>query len=177
MRTAIVILSAAAALLVSAPLQADPTTEFASAPRPIVSLGAYLQLAQAVADQATLMREGGPLFAKNCAECHGAQGQGGLGPKLAGTFRPVFKCKGFWEINRQQVTVPPGKFKRVQLGNGREAEIDLTSAKERRVAAFQDGKLVDRTVMPQGDGMTIIGGSREDKSVWFIVVRRDKPPD
>ena len=28
-----------------------------------------------------------------------------VGPKLAGTFRPVFKCKGFWEINRQQVAV------------------------------------------------------------------------
>ena len=66
---------------------------------------------------------------------------------------------------------------RVQLGNGREAEIDLSSAKERKVAAFQNGKLVDRTVMPHGEGMTIIGGSREDKSVWFIVVRRDKPPD
>ncbi len=100
-----------------------------------------------------------------------------VGPKLAKTFRPVFKCKGFWEINRQQVAVSPGKTKRVQLGNGREAEIDLSSAKERRVAAFRNGNLVDRTVMPQGEGMTIIGGSREDKSVWFIVVRRDKPPD
>jgi hypothetical protein len=100
-----------------------------------------------------------------------------VGPKLAGTFRPVFKCKGFWEINRQQVTVLPGKVKRVQLGNGREAEIDLSTAKERKVAAFQDGKLVDRTSVPQGEGMTIIGGSREDKSVWFIVVGRDKPQD
>ena len=98
-----------------------------------------------------------------------------VGPKLAGTFRPVFKCKGFWEINRQQVAVLPGKVKRVQLGNGREAEIDLSSAKERKVAAFQDGRLVDRTSVPHGDGMSIIGGSREDKSVWFIVVRRDKP--
>ena len=100
-----------------------------------------------------------------------------VGPKLAGTFRPVFKCKGFWEINRQQVAVLPGKVKRVQLGNGREAEIDLSSAKERKVAAFQDGRLVDRTSVPHGDGMSIIGGSREDKSVWFIVVRRDKPQD
>jgi hypothetical protein len=100
-----------------------------------------------------------------------------VGPKLAGTFRPVFKCKGFWEINRQEVVVLPGKVKRVQLGNGREAEIDLSAAKERKVAAFQDGKLVDRTSVPQGEGMTIIGGSREDKSVWFIVVRRDKPQD
>ena len=100
-----------------------------------------------------------------------------VGPKLAGTFRPVFKCKGFWEIKREQVAVSPGKVKRVQLGNGREAEIDLSAAKERKVAAFQDGKLVDRTSSPHGEGMTIIGGSREDKSVWFIVVRRDKPQD
>lgn len=100
-----------------------------------------------------------------------------VGPRLAGTFRPVFRCKGFWEINRQQVAVAPGKAKRVQLGNGREAEIDLSSAKERKVTAFQNGRLVDRTVVPHGNGMTIIGGSREDKSVWFIVVRRDKPAD
>jgi hypothetical protein len=100
-----------------------------------------------------------------------------VGPKLSGTFRPVFRCKGFWEINRQQVAVPAGKARRVQLGNGREAEIDLSSAKERKVTAYQNGKVVDRTVAPHGDGMTIIGGSREDKSVWFIVVRRDPPPD
>ena len=104
-------------------------------------------------------------------------GSKGVGPKLAETFRPVFKCKGFWEMNRQQVVVVPGKAKRVKLGNGREAEIDLSSPKERKVAAFQDGKLVDRLTMPKDDGMTIIGGSREDKSVWFIVVRRDKPKD
>ena len=100
-----------------------------------------------------------------------------VGPKLAGTFRPVFKCKGFWEINRQQVTVPPGKAKRVELGNGRAVEIDLSSPKERKVTAYHSGKVGDRSVVPAGDGMTIIGGSREDKSVWFIVVRRDKPPD
>jgi mono/diheme cytochrome c family protein len=40
-----------------------------------------LQLAQAV-DQATLVREGQPLYARNCAVCHGANGEGGAGPKL-----------------------------------------------------------------------------------------------
>jgi len=98
-----------------------------------------------------------------------------VGPKLAGTFRPVFKCKGFWEIKREQVAVSPGKVKRVELGNGRAVEIDLSSPKERKVTAYHSGKVGDRTVVPAGDGMTIIGGSREDKSVWFIVVRRDKP--
>jgi hypothetical protein len=100
-----------------------------------------------------------------------------VGPKLAGTFRPVFKCKGFWEINRQEVAVPAGKVKRVELGNGRAVEIDLSSPKERKVTAYHSGKVGDRTVVPAGDGMTIIGGSREDKNVWFIVVRRDKPLD
>lgn len=100
-----------------------------------------------------------------------------IGPKLTETFRPVFKCRGYWEINRLQVAVRAGQVARVRLGNGREAEIDMRSPRERKVAAFQEGKVVDRTTMPKGEGMTIIGGSREDKSVWFIVVRRDKPPD
>jgi len=100
-----------------------------------------------------------------------------VGKKLAETFGPVFKCKAYWEINRQEVTVAPGRVARVQLGNGREAEIDLRTEKARKVAAFQNGQLVDRTISPNGEGMTIIGGSREDKSVWFIVVRRDKPAD
>ena len=45
---------------------------------------AFIQLAQAEPNQATLMSEGGPLFARNCAPCHGNNGQGEAGPKLAG---------------------------------------------------------------------------------------------
>ena len=100
-----------------------------------------------------------------------------VGHKLTETFRSVFKCQAYWEINRQEVSVSPGRVARVQLGNGREAEIDLRTQKARKVAAFQNGQLVDRTIIPTGEGMTIIGGSREDKSVWFIVVRIDKPAD
>ena len=100
-----------------------------------------------------------------------------VGRKLAQTFSPVFKCKGYWEMNRQRVALSLGQVTRVQLGNGRAAEIDLRDPKERKVAAFADGQLVDRTTIPKGEGMTIIGGKRQDKSVWFIVVRRDKPED
>jgi hypothetical protein len=100
-----------------------------------------------------------------------------VGPKLAGTFRPVFKWKGYWELNRQQVAVVPGHAARVRLGNGREAEIDLRNPKQRRVSAFQNGQLVERTISPTGEAMTIIGGNHDGKSVWFIVVRRDKPGD
>jgi hypothetical protein len=100
-----------------------------------------------------------------------------VGRKLAETFGPVFSCKAYWEINRQQVSVSSGQVARVALGNGSEAEIDLRSPKARKVGAFVNGQLVDRTTVPEGQGMTIIGGKREDKSVWFIVVRRDKPPN
>jgi len=100
-----------------------------------------------------------------------------VGHKLAETFRPVFNCKAYWEINRREVMGSPDRVARVQLGNGREAEIDLRCPKSRKVAAFQNGQLVDRTITSAGEGMTIIGRSREDKSLWFIVVRRDKPAD
>ena len=44
-----------------------------------------VQVAQgADPDQATLMREGQPAYVRQCATCHGAAGQGGDGPKLAG---------------------------------------------------------------------------------------------
>lgn len=98
-----------------------------------------------------------------------------VGPRLSNTFSPVFRCKGYWEINRQQVALAPGQKARVRLGREREAEIDLSQPRERRVATFQNGQLVDRTISPAGDAMTIIGGKRDAKSVWFIVVRRDKP--
>jgi mono/diheme cytochrome c family protein len=32
----------------------------------------------------TPIQQGAQVFAKNCAPCHGAQGEGGVGPKLAG---------------------------------------------------------------------------------------------
>jgi hypothetical protein len=100
-----------------------------------------------------------------------------VGRKLAEAFRPVFNCRSYWEMNRQEVKVSPERVARVELGNGRAAEIDLRSPKARKVAAFQNGQLVDRTSIPTGEGMTIIGGKREDKGLWFIVVRRDKPAD
>ncbi len=100
-----------------------------------------------------------------------------VGRKLNETFGPVFRCKGYWEISRQEVVLTPGQKSRVRLANGREAEIDLTHPRQRSVAAFQNGRLVERTIMPTGEAMTIIGGHRDAKSVWFIVVRRDKPPN
>ena len=97
-----------------------------------------------------------------------------VGPRLVATFRPM-KWKRYWEICRRSVTLEAGQTGRVRLGNGREVEIDLSVPQKRKVTAYQDGQVVDRITSPQGAIMTITGGDRDPQSVWFIVVRRDKP--
>ena len=98
-----------------------------------------------------------------------------VGPKLAARFQNVFKWSNYWEICQHKVDVRPGGTTRVSLGNGREAEIDLTAPNKRKVTAFQNGRALDRTVAPVGEHMTLIGGERDQKSFWFIIVQRDKP--
>ena len=52
---------------------------------PVQAPNNFVQLAQdAEPPYATLMTEGTTLYRTNCAPCHGANGQGGDGPKLAG---------------------------------------------------------------------------------------------
>jgi hypothetical protein len=98
-----------------------------------------------------------------------------VGPKLTETFRCVFRCKSYWEINQKKIELIPNHVARARLGNGREVEIDLTHPGKRRVSTFHNGRLVDCTVEPLGESMTLIGGDRDPTSHWFIVVRRDKP--
>jgi hypothetical protein len=103
------------------------------------------------------------------------QGSKHVGAKLARQFNRAFKLKNYWEINQRTAEVKRGRSARLLLSNGREVEIDLRAQNKRTVAAFQNGILVDRTVVPVGEAMTLIGGNRDQQSVWFIVVRRDKP--
>jgi hypothetical protein len=98
-----------------------------------------------------------------------------VGPKLAGRFECMFHCHSYWEICQEKVEVLPGRVAHVRLRNDREVQIDLTQPGKRRVSAFRKGRLMDRTVEPAGDDMTLIGGDRDQNSHWFVVVRRDKP--
>jgi hypothetical protein len=98
-----------------------------------------------------------------------------IGPKLAERFQCVFRCRNYWEINQEKVEVLPSKSARVRLHNGRDVEIDLSQPGKRKVSTFHKGRLIDRTIEPVGENMTLIGGDRDQTSHWFIVVRRDKP--
>jgi hypothetical protein len=98
-----------------------------------------------------------------------------VGPRLVATLRPVWKWKSYWEICSKSVSLEPGRATRVRLANGREVEIDLSIPTKRKVTAYQNGVAVDRTTLAVGDRMTITGGDRDEQSVWFIVIYRDKP--
>lgn len=98
-----------------------------------------------------------------------------VGPRLTKTFNPVFKWKYYWEVNLRETVVHSGERVRLPLSPDREVEIDLRQPKERRVTAYQLRKATDRTILPVGNHMTIIGGSRQPNDAWFIVVRHDNP--
>jgi len=98
-----------------------------------------------------------------------------VGPRLAKTFEPVFRWRYYWEINLRKTVVHSGQKVRSPLSSEREVEIDLRQPKERRITAYLQGKVTDRTILAAGSDMTIIGGNRRPNEAWFIVVRHDNP--
>ena len=99
-----------------------------------------------------------------------------VGANLAAIFKGPLRWKHYWEIRRCEVDVPPGAAVNLPLANQRAVEIDLTCLGKRIIAAFQNGTLLERTVVPSGEALSLIGGNRKDNTAWFIAVRRDKPP-
>ena len=98
-----------------------------------------------------------------------------VAPKLDAQFRRIFAWKAFWEMHHQQIRLAPGKKARIRLSPQREVEIDLGESGKRAVAAISDGKVISRIRDRIDAPMTLIGGDRDPKSSWFIVVRADKP--
>ncbi len=98
-----------------------------------------------------------------------------IGAKVAATLAGPLKWKHYWEVCPKEVAVTPGRTTTVPLNNGREVQIDFTKQGKRAVTAIEGGKVVDRTIVPEGEALSVIGGDRDQKSAWFIVVRRDKP--
>ena len=100
-----------------------------------------------------------------------------VGIKVARHLRSALNWKSYWELDCRQIAVCSGKTTRVCLSKDREVEIDLSNHNRRKVTAFENGRIVQRMLRPVGEGMTVIGGERDNESAWFIVVRRDKPAE
>lgn len=98
-----------------------------------------------------------------------------IGPKLSAKLHAVFSWTNYWEIARQEVAIAAGQKARVRLTSEREVEISLATKGQRTVTAFAAGESVGTTTQGVGEEMTIFGGDRENKTSWFIVIRRNKP--
>ncbi|MBI5387256.1 MAG: hypothetical protein HZA90_21525 [Verrucomicrobia bacterium] len=98
-----------------------------------------------------------------------------VGAKLSKELRAVCAWKHYWEVARQELHVSPGQKAKARLNKERAVEIDLAVPGKRRVTAFKDGRPVITSVQPANKTWTVIGGDRDPKSAWFIIVRRDKP--
>lgn len=98
-----------------------------------------------------------------------------VGARLSTKLRPLFRWKSYWEIQHQKIELAPGEKTKVRLNRDREVEVDLTETGKRIVTVSQSGKQLSRCIRGSGEAMTIIGGERDARSVWFIVVRVDQP--
>jgi len=106
-----------------------------------------------------------------------APGDKRVGIKVSLELHGIYRWRSYWEIARQEVTLPATGKTLVRLNKDRAVEIDLTTPGKRKVTAFENDKEVAITTRPVGTAWTVIGGERDRKTSWFIVVRRDKPAD
>ncbi len=103
------------------------------------------------------------------------QGSKVAGPKLAAEFGKLFKARHYWIVESKAVEVKTGHESVFRLNAQREVKIDLTKPGQRRVTAISNGKPSTRVCNSLTAPMSLIGGERDGTSLWFIVVRRDKP--
>jgi hypothetical protein len=92
--------------------------------------------------------------------------------KEAKPLRPLFKWKHYWEVSRRDLVVEEGKIGTIQLNPQRAVKIDLSQAGKRVVTAMEGGRQVSTVIRPSGEAVTIMGGSRDTQSSWFVLVTR-----
>jgi hypothetical protein len=101
-----------------------------------------------------------------------------IGPMLDKRLRPVFRWAHYWENQREQIALIPGKPSKVHLKNGRDLEVEWLKGGQIQVRVFRDNQLTRKvTHRNTVDMMAILGSEKDDESSWFVVVRRSKPQD
>ena len=90
-----------------------------------LAIVAFVVMLFAVGGKGTYESPGAQIFSANCARCHGADGGGGIGPKLAGKVR-----KDFPDADDQIALVTGGKRTMPAFGG------DLTAAEIRQVVEY-----------------------------------------
>jgi hypothetical protein len=98
------------------------------------------------------------------------------GPEISRRLQ-MFRWKNYWEIERRTVLLGSGAKARQRMSAEHEIEIARNSPREMVVSIYDDGKLARRRTQPLDTPFYIAGGDKDATQSWFIVVRRDKPPE
>ncbi len=106
-----------------------------------------------------------------------APGAKRLGAKLDSRLQAVFRWKHYWELKRDSVTVKLGQKVRRRLSEEREVELTLVSERELDVRLYRKGQQTCLGRQAAKAEFFVLGGDKETNQSWFIVVRRDKPPE
>jgi hypothetical protein len=99
-----------------------------------------------------------------------------VGPQISRRLQ-MFKWKNYWEITRKAVVLEAGAKTRQRMSPQREVQIELSAQREMTVCIYADGKLTRRRKQSLDTPFFIAGGDNDATQAWFIVVRRDKPPE
>jgi hypothetical protein len=89
----------------------------------------------------------------------------------------MFKWKNYWEIKRRTVLLGEGEKTRQRMTAEREIEIVRDTPHTLTVSIYANGKLSRRRTQPLETPFYIAGGDKDAEQCWFIVLRRDKPPE
>lgn len=98
-----------------------------------------------------------------------------VGPKVRKQLEPVFRWQYYWETQRTNITVDPGKTSHADLSAGLSVDIDLRQPGKRILHIYRDKKLVRTVVCARDKEFCIQGSKSDDGAVWFIVVRTEPP--
>jgi hypothetical protein len=97
-----------------------------------------------------------------------------IGPKLSAKLSP-FRWKHYWETERKTVKLEASKVTKVLLANHRALELERLKNGDIEVRLFRKSGLVSKTRYTSSSCMAILGGEKESKDSFFVVVRSDEP--
>jgi hypothetical protein len=129
-----------------------------------------------------------------CGVCHGAaddkyfvqvikatnhsdppsKGAKPIGAKVGEQLSPL-RWKHYWEVERRDATVPPGKGKKIELGSERAVEVLPAANGKIEVRLYRGKELARKSCHKANDRMMAIFGGDEGDRAWFVVVRREEP--
>jgi hypothetical protein len=90
-------------------------------------------------------------------------------------LKGVFKWKNYFEVNRQNFTVPLSSKKRIRMSPKCDVEVENLGDSSLEVKLFGEGKLVvtKRQAIRAGELLVLAGADKND-TAWFVVLTLPK---